>query len=76
MSPGFETFKTQKLLMAVGAVCFWLLHQFLTELKGDQVKFLVLCNQRLTNGQVKSPKIKQPLRKLTIYCMMSGRICF
>ena len=30
---------------------FWLLHQFLTELKGDQVKFLVLCTQRLTNGQ-------------------------
>ncbi len=40
--PGIESFCTKKGWMTVDAFCFWLLNQFLPELKGNQVKFPVV----------------------------------
>jgi hypothetical protein len=42
MLSGFVNFSTKKGWMKVEAFCFWLLHQFVPELKRNQVKFPVV----------------------------------
>jgi hypothetical protein len=45
MPPGFVNFYTKKGWMTVEAFCFWLLHQFVPELKRNQVEFPVVLYQ-------------------------------